>query len=66
MEEETTKWQKRWEVNNQELMQVTEINEKLQNELIKVHDSLVTVTNLYKALDKERTELMKKLGRETA
>jgi len=66
LEEETTKWQKRWEVNNQELMQVTEINEKLQNELIKVHDSLVTVTNLYKALDKERTELMKKLGRETA
>jgi len=64
LETETLEWQKRWEENNSRLVTITKDHEAIQIEVGKCHDSLFKITSLYHALDKERTSLLKKLGRD--
>jgi len=64
LETETLEWQKRWEENNGRLVSITKDHENIQIEVGKVHESLYKITNLYHALDKERSSLLKKLGRD--
>jgi predicted nucleic acid-binding Zn-ribbon protein len=64
LETETMEWQKRWEENNSKLVTITRDIEAIQIEVGRVHESLLKMTNLYHALDKERSSMMKKLGKD--
>lgn len=64
LDKETQDWQTKWEINNAELMGITKNHEELQTEVGKVHENLIKMTNLYAQLEKERSQLMTKLGKE--
>jgi predicted nucleic acid-binding Zn-ribbon protein len=64
LETETLEWQKRWEENNSKLVTITKDIEAIQIEVGRVHESLLKMTNLYHALESERSTMMKKLGKD--
>lgn len=64
METETLSWQKKWDDSNDELAQLTKNHEILQLKLCNVHEHLIKMTGLYRVLEKERYDLMTKLGRQ--
>jgi hypothetical protein len=64
LEKDTQDWQKKWEVNNIDLMGITKSHEQMQNEVTKLHENLIKMTTLYQQLDKEKSQLLKKLGRD--
>ncbi|CAG7833257.1 unnamed protein product [Allacma fusca] len=61
LEKDTMKWQQRWEESNAALTLMTGSYEKIKVELVKSHDSLATMTNLCRALQTERKDLLQKL-----
>jgi chromosome segregation ATPase len=63
LEKETVGWQNRWQESNVSLIRMTNSHQKLQTDLSKVHESLIKMTSLYRALDKDRSDLLKKLNR---
>lgn len=63
LEAETISWQQKWDDSNDELAEMTRNHEKLQTNLCQVHEKLIKITNLYRVLEKERYELMTKMGR---
>lgn len=54
LEEETSKWQKRWEETNQALEKVQKNNAGLKTELMKANENLIKMTDLCRALQNER------------
>lgn len=64
LEIETLTWQKKWDESNDELAKLTKNHEVLQNNLCQVHEKLIKITGLYRVLEKERYDLMTKLGRQ--
>ena len=61
LEKDTLKWQQRWEESNAALILMRKNHEKLQTELNKSHESLETMTNLCRALQNERKELLSEI-----
>jgi len=66
LEQETLLWQKKWDDSNEELAGMTKNHEELQTNLCNVHEKLIKITGLYRVLEKERYEMMTKLGRQEA
>jgi len=64
LDTETQDWQKKWEVNNGELLQISHEHEHIQGEVARVHENLIKMTQLYQQLERQRSDLLKKLGRE--
>ena len=64
LEKETEEWQVKWSQSNASLIKMEQNHSKLQAELEKAHDGLTTMTNLCKALQKERKEMLTELKRE--
>lgn len=64
LDKETQDWQKKWEVNNEELLVISRSHEQMQNEVAKVHENLLKMTQLYYQLEKEKHGLLQKLGRQ--
>ncbi|CAL8121942.1 unnamed protein product [Orchesella dallaii] len=64
LETETLIWQKKWDESNEELSGMTKNHNDLQTNLFNVHEKLIKITGLYRVLEKERYEMMTKLGRQ--
>jgi septal ring factor EnvC (AmiA/AmiB activator) len=64
LEKETEDWQGKWAESNASLTKMEQSYVKLQADLERAHEGLNTMTNLCKALQKERTEMLKELKRE--